>query len=147
MKTFRTLPLALSCVFFAFLVAAPVLAQPAVIPACQRVSASPCVLLGPGNDVFNGGPGGDCVNGGGGNDTISTFGGQDIAGGGPGNDTIDGGDQDDCLRGHGGNDSIRGGGGSDELIGGAGTDALDGGPGASDYCRSGELLTAACEFT
>ena len=72
---------------------------------------SDTVLLGAGNDFFNGYTGNDTVYGGDGNDWIRT------------------GLDDDTVYGDAGDDEIIAGEGADHLYGGIGTDKLGGGPG------------------
>jgi Ca2+-binding RTX toxin-like protein len=92
------------------------------------------VVLGQGNDVFDGRGGRvDGVwSGNGGNDTYDGRGATVITGvisGGLGNDTLMGGDGDETLAGGGDTDLVSGGGGNDVIDGGTGTLSAQGGDG------------------
>jgi Ca2+-binding RTX toxin-like protein len=86
------------------------------------------VLLGAGNDTFDGRGGTQSgrVLGGDGNDTLY---------GGTNADRLEGGAGDDTIDGGGGNDLLIGGGGNDVFSGGAGNDTFWGDSGTSDVVR------------
>ena len=82
------------------------------------------IILGAGNDTYNGREGrlDGSVFGGAGNDTIIGGRDNDDFSGGAGNDKLDGGDGNDHLKGDAGDDTLIGGRGADVLDGGAGND-------------------------
>lgn len=90
------------------------------------------VLLGAGEDTYNG-RGGGTVSGlvdmGDGDDAFFGGGAEDHAAGGEGADTMHGGAGEDTLAGGDGADSMRGGAGDDSLDGGDGDDSIGGGKG------------------
>jgi Ca2+-binding RTX toxin-like protein len=96
------------------------------------------VLLGAGNDLFNGRGGivEGLVDGGTGNDTLIGGAGDDSMTGGADNDSLRGGDGNDSLLGSTGNDTLEGGAGDDTLNGGAGIDVLRGQTGADVFVFS-----------
>ncbi|MBC7312914.1 MAG: calcium-binding protein [Rhizobium sp.] len=84
------------------------------------------ILLGAGNDLYDGRLGG--VSG-----EVQGGAGDDILRGGDGGETLYGGDGADTLDGNGGADTLVGGDGADALDGGAGADTLSGDTGNDSY--------------
>jgi len=84
------------------------------------------ILLGAGNDLYDGRLGG--VSG-----EVQGGAGDDILRGGNGGETLYGGDGADTLDGNGGADTLVGGDGADALDGGAGADTLSGDTGNDSY--------------
>jgi len=83
------------------------------------------VVLGSGNDLFNGSLGQQAIiDGGGGDDRLVGGAGEEDLRGGTGADVLIGGLGDDHLDGGDGNDRLRGGGGNDDLLGGANADTF-----------------------
>jgi Ca2+-binding RTX toxin-like protein len=96
------------------------------------------VLLGAGNDLFNGRGGTveGTIDGGRNDDTLIGGAGDDTMTGGAENDSLTGNGGDDSLLGSVGNDTLAGGADNDRLNGGAGTDVLEGGNGADRFVFS-----------
>jgi Ca2+-binding RTX toxin-like protein len=87
------------------------------------------VLGGKASETLRGDAGNDTLNGGGGNDALGGGDGTDKLNGAAGNDTLSGGSGKDTLSGDDGNDTLSGNTGDDTLKGGAGNDILNGGAG------------------
>lgn len=81
-------------------------------------------------DVLDGGSGDDHLVGRGGDDVMTSGSGADVLLGGSGNDQMTGGTEADTLIGNSGDDTMAGDGGDDLLIGQDGTDSIDGGDGS-----------------
>ena len=96
------------------------------------------IILGAGDDTYNGRDGRieGSVSGGDGKDTIVGGSDNDVFSGGAGNDKLDGG---------AGNDTLTGGAGYDTLIGGPGADVLNGGTGSdtASYVTAAAAVAAA----